>query len=236
MLSDHDILHCDNHVLAVNKAAGLVTQPSGDHADSLETQAKEWLKRRFNKPGNVFLEAVHRIDRPVSGVVLFGRTSKGLSRLNKAVRDGEVSKRYLALVDGAITPPAGSLRHWLVHGSHRAEVVTEQTPGAKLAILTYQTIQHFGGRSVLDIELMTGRYHQIRAQLSAVGSPILGDRRYGHTKALPAGAIALHHHCLQVPHPVGGKRLTLLAPVPNTSFWRGVRNPERAAPSSASKE
>jgi len=236
MLDTRDILLCDNHLLAVNKPAGVVTQPSGSHADSLETRAKKWLKETFDKPGNVFLEAVHRIDRPVSGIVLFARTSKALSRLNKAVRDGDISKRYVAVVAGTMAPATGCLRHWLIHGSHRADVVTEGMAGAKLALLSYRTLHEVSGGSVLDIELLTGRYHQIRAQLSAMGSPILGDQRYGSSTALPEGAIALHHRCLQIPHPVGGERVVVTAPLPNAFPWRGVRLPPEAASSTAPEE
>ena len=215
-----DILHCDNHVLAVNKPGGLVTQPSGRHADSMESRARGWVKERFHKPGRVFLEAVHRIDRPVSGIVLFARTSKALSRLQRAIREGRVEKRYLALVEGRPPKAEGRLRHWLIHASHRARVVAAGTPGAREAVLEYRVLGEVSGNALLAITLHTGRYHQIRVQLQALGCPVWGDRRYGGCRAPAGEGIGLHHWRLRVPHPVGDQRLSVTAPPPDIPPWR----------------
>lgn len=220
MLDPHDILYADNHLLAVNKPAGLVTQPSGAHEDSLEARAKEWVRQTYAKPGAVFLEAAHRIDRPVSGVVLFARTSKALSRLNESIRRREVGKLYWAVVEGSPEPVQGRLEHWLVHESHRARVVAGPGGEARLAVLEYRQMRADAGLALLEIRLHTGRYHQIRVQLAAVGHPIVGDRRYGAHSSLPGGVIALHHRELTVEHPVKHEPLTITAPCPETDPWR----------------
>jgi 23S rRNA pseudouridine1911/1915/1917 synthase len=222
MLSEADILHVDNHLLAVNKPAGLVTQPSPDHADSLEAQAKEWLREAFRKPGNVFLEAAHRIDRPVSGVVLFARTSKALSRLNQSVRERELRKLYWAVVEGSPNPAQGHLEHWLVHESHHARIVPPGTRNARLATLAYRVLQVFGQNALVEVLLHTGRYHQIRVQFAQAGHPVVGDTRYGARTSLPGSAIALHHRELSIEHPVTHQPLTLTAPCPEAEPWRRV--------------
>jgi 23S rRNA pseudouridine1911/1915/1917 synthase len=216
-------------VLAVAKPPGLVTQPSGMHADSLETRAKAWLKREFAKPGNVFLEAVHRIDRPVSGVVLFARTSKALSRLNRAQREKRMQKRYWAVVEGSPQGNAGRAEHWLVHGSGRARVVPAGTEGAKQALLDFRVLGRAADSTCLEIDLLTGRYHQIRAQFAALGCPILGDTRYGSETRLPGGCIALHHRTLVFPHPVGGTRVSLVADLPAAGPWANWCLPSTSA-------
>jgi len=215
-----EILLLDNHLLAANKPAGLVTQPSGAHADSLESRAKAWLKQEFAKEGNVFLEAVHRIDRPVSGVVLFARSSKALSRLNASQRDKDCAKVYLAIVAGAPPRREGRLTDTLIHDSHHARIVPADHPDGKKAMLDYRVLGTVGGRSLLRIELLTGRYHQIRLQLAHAGCPIVGDTAYGSRERLPGDAIALHHWQLTVPHPVGDRQLChIVAPVPPVAPW-----------------
>jgi len=225
MLTEADILFVDNHLLAVNKPAGLVTQPSGAHADSLEARAKDWLRTTFAKPGNVFLEAVHRIDRPVSGVVLFARTSKALSRLNQSVRERDLRKVYWAVVERVPRPGQGRLEHWLVHDSHHARVVPAGTPEAHLAVLDYRVVEVAAGLALLEVRLHTGRYHQIRVQLAQAGCPILGDTRYAARTSLPGGAIALHHRELTVVHPVKHEPLTVMAPCPDVEPWQRFRPP-----------
>lgn len=211
-----EILFLDNHLLAANKPPGLVTQPSDAHADSLEGRAKAWLKEEFAKPGEVFLEAVHRIDRPVSGIVLFARTSKALSRLNASQRNKDCTKTYLAIVDGAPPCREGRLEDRLLHESHRARL----HPDGKPARLDYRVLASQKGRSLLRIDLLTGRYHQIRIQLAHAGCPIVGDTTYGSRTALPGGAIALHHWELRIPHPVGEREpCRFVAPVPGAAPW-----------------
>lgn len=220
MLTPGDILYVDNHLLALNKPAGLVTQPSGAHEDSLESRAKAWVGKTYAKPGAVFLEAVHRIDRPVSGVVLLARTSKALSRVQESVRRRAVRKVYWAVVEGCPEPAQGHLEDWLVHDPHHARVVPSGTPEARLAVLDYAVIQAQGGQTLVEILLHTGRYHQIRAQLAHCGCPVVGDGRYGARAALPDGVIALHHRELTVEHPVKHEALTFVAPCPAGEPWR----------------
>ena len=199
-----EVLHEDNHLLAVNKPAGLLTQPSGTDLDNLEDQSKRWIKSEYNKPRNVYLHAVHRLDRPVSGVVLFARTSKALSRLQEAMRNKQCQKTYFATVTGN-PKNEEHLEHYLVHKSHHSKVVQNQVEGAKLAILDYLLIEQKNGQSLLEIDLKTGRYHQIRAQLAAIGCPIIGDHKYGSPEKFKSGTIALHHQKLVIQHPVKGR-------------------------------
>ncbi|NCC52149.1 MAG: RNA pseudouridine synthase [Spartobacteria bacterium] len=214
-----DVLYADNHLLAVNKPPLLLTQPSGTDRDNLEDRAKAWVKAQKNKPGAVYLHAVHRLDREVSGVVLFARTSKALTRMTGAVRERRVTKIYHAVVDATDCPPSGLLTHWLKHGRHRAEIASKGTDGAKEARLRFTRIGGGPGALVLEIELLTGRYHQIRAQLAAEGMPIHGDTKYGSAHQLPSGAMALHHARLTVEHPVTREPMVISAPHP--ASWKG---------------
>jgi 23S rRNA pseudouridine1911/1915/1917 synthase len=214
-----EILYLDNHLLAAMKPAGLVTQPSGHHADSLEDRAKAYLKDAFAKPGNVFLEAVHRLDRPVCGVVLFARTSKALSRLNASIRDRDVRKTYLAVLEGSPSTLEGYLENWVVHRSRHADVVPPDTPGAKRARLSYRVLQRAGDRTLVGVRLITGRYHQIRVQFAAAGCPIAGDELYGSRTTLDDGPIGLVHRELTFTHPVTRKAITVTAPWPEGAPW-----------------
>jgi 23S rRNA pseudouridine1911/1915/1917 synthase len=212
------LIYEDNHLLVANKPAGLLTQPSGTEQDSLEAQAKDWVKKKYNKPGEVFLVAVHRLDKPVSGVVLFARTSKALSRLNEAMRNKNVRKIYYALVEGMLPQTEGLLEHYMIDDEYRAQVLTKATPEAKLAQLRYRLLRREPGMSLVEVDLKTGRYHQIRAQLAEVGCPIVGDEKYGsQKKLLLPGVIALHHFCLEVGHPVGNQPMHFEASLPD--FW-----------------
>ncbi len=207
-----DILYEDNHLLVLNKPAGLSTQPSEHHQNSLETEAKLWIKETTHKPGNVYLHAIHRLDRPVSGIVVFARTSKALSRLNESLRQKKAHKTYLALVEGSPSP-SGVLEHHLIHDSHRARIVTQDHSEAKIARLSYRVIEK-KLHALVEITLDTGRYHQIRVQFSAIGCPILGDHKYGSKHPWQAQGIALHHHKLTLPHPITKEELTFEAPMP----------------------
>ncbi len=196
-----EIIFCDNHLLIANKPPGLLTQPDNSGLPSLETDAKEWVKKEYHKPGNVFLHAIHRLDRPVSGLVLFARTSKALSRLNEQLRNQEIQRIYIAEVEGILPEKEGRLDHYLIHGDHRAIVANAANPEAKHARLVYQVIQFFPHTTRLSIELETGRYHQIRAQFAAIGHPVVGDRRYGSESGDDE---AIHLHCAELAfeHPV----------------------------------
>jgi 23S rRNA pseudouridine1911/1915/1917 synthase len=204
-----EVIFVDNHLLAAVKPAGLATQPAEKEDDHFLGLAKQWIKSKYNKPGNVFLEPIHRLDKPVSGIVLFARTSKALSRLQAQMREQEIQKMYVALVEGALPEGHGTLTHYLTHGSHRACVVSEKHADGKRAILHYRVLQSDGKTSLVEITLETGRYHQIRAQLSAIGCPVVGDRKYGSELPWKEDAIALHHFKMQLKHPVIGNDLIL---------------------------
>lgn len=215
-----DVIFEDNHLFVVNKPAGLLTQPSGTKAESLEEQAKKWLKEKYHKPGNVFLEAVHRLDKPVSGIVVFAKTSKALSRINASMRDKALKKIYYALVEGSPSKNEEVLEHYLTHDEFQAKVTNAKTPGAKLARLTYRVLRRDEGKSLLEVQLDTGRYHQIRAQLSAISHPIIGDTKYGSKLPITIApdVIALHHKYLEMPHPVTQKLMVFEAKNPDYLF------------------
>ncbi len=208
------LLFEDNHLLVLNKPAGLLTQPNGKEQESLEHRAKFWLKTVYHKPGDVFLEAVHRLDKPVSGVVVFGKTSKALTRLNTSMREKQVQKIYWAWVEGEISEDEGSLQHFIFHDKFHAKIVHPTYLGAKLALLTYKVLQRKKNHTLLAVELITGRYHQIRLQFSAIGHPIWGDLKYGGKQFFEPDAIALHHYSLQIPHPISKERVIFQAPLP----------------------
>lgn len=219
-----EILYEDNHLLAISKPAGLPTMGVAESEPSLLNLAKEYIKERYNKPGNVYLGIVSRLDAPVTGVVIIARTSKAARRLTEQFRGREVEKTYWALVDGQITPAAGECVDWLGQDERhrRMWIVGPTLPGAKQARLAYQRIAELPDSSLLEVTLETGRKHQIRLQLAHRGYPILGDRKYGSRRPWPVG-IALHARRLVLTHPVKGDRLSIEAPVPMA--WRrfGVR-------------
>lgn len=202
------VLYLDNHLLVADKPAGMPTQPNESGESNLEDFCKSWLKEKEQKPGNVFLHAAHRLDKPVSGLVLFAKTSKALSRLNAAFRNREVEKVYVAQVEGVMPASSGTLEHYLRHDHHRAAVSHAKDPSAKLARLHYRVISCSHSQSKVEIQLETGRYHQIRAQLAAIGHPIIGDAKYGSKRAYPALGIALCHCRLSIRHPTTQAWLT----------------------------
>ena len=222
MLTASSILYEDNHLLVLNKEPGLLTQPvPDDDRDSLEDMAKVYLKEVYGKPGRVFLHAVHRIDRQVSGLVIFARTDKALSRLNQAMREKLITKIYHALVEGEMAGRPGQtvhLKNHLAHRDHFAEVVPQATADSREATLSYRVLHSGRGLSLLEIHLDTGRYHQIRAQLAFAGHPVLGDRKYGSEAILShPSAIGLHSRNARFPHPVRPETLDLVADYP--PFW-----------------
>ncbi|VHO00908.1 RNA pseudouridine synthase [Candidatus Rhabdochlamydia sp. T3358] len=197
------IIFSDNHVLVVMKPAGLSTQPHYPIKDNLTDLAKAWVKKEYKKPGEVYLECIHRLDKPVSGLVLFARTSKALTRLQQSMREKQMSKTYFAWVETSENlKTLKQLEHTLTHVNHRAKIVKSNHIQGKLAQLEYSIIAEKGDFSLVKIKLHTGRYHQIRVQFSAIGSPVLGDVKYGSKKHLPKQKIALHHACMSFPHPI----------------------------------
>lgn len=194
------ILYEDNHILVVSKPAGLCTQPD------LAILAKAYLKKKYQKKGNVFLEPIHRLDRVVSGLVLFARTSKALSRLQQAMRQRQIQKTYFAWVEGVLPQSEGFLEHDLIHDDYKARIVTTPHPKAKKARLFYRVLEQKNSKTHLEIDLLTGRYHQIRAQFSAIDCPIVGDTKYGSKIPQKDGHILLCHIKLSFMHPTNGQK------------------------------
>ncbi len=209
-----DIVYVDNHLLIINKRAGIPTQPSPGAAENATDWGKAWIKRTYDKPGKVFLEPIHRLDKPVSGLVLFARTSKALSRLQELMRERKIGKVYYALTENPLPADSGVLENHLVHDEHRARVVASAHPEGKRAVLTYRTVKQTQMGTLLEIELETGRYHQIRIQLAHAGSPVIGDRKYNSKKNWSKEGIALHHGKLTFQHPVTKEDRTFTAPLP----------------------
>ncbi len=211
----------DNHLLVVNKPAGLATIGVGEDEPSLAKLAKAYIKRRYDKPGNVYLGVMSRLDAVVSGVVVLARTSKAAARLTEQFRSRDVSKTYWAIVAGRVEPAAGECVDWMAkdEGRGRMIIVRGGTPGAHEARLNYRLLQSLPQGNLLEVELLTGRKHQIRVQLAARGLPIIGDKKYGSHERFAAG-IALHARRLAVRHPIRDAVLTFLAPLPRTwSTW-----------------
>jgi 23S rRNA pseudouridine1911/1915/1917 synthase len=213
------ILYEDNHLLAVLKPAGLPTMGVAEGQPSLLNLAKGYIKRTCHKPGNVYLGAMSRLDAPVTGVVLFARTSKAAARLTEQFRAHTVEKIYWALLEGAIEPSAAECVDWLAADERhrRMHIVGEHTMGAKQAVLRYRRLRLIGRTSLVEVELQTGRKHQIRLQLSTRGHPIVGDRKYGAQQPFKAG-IALHARELRIEHPVRHEPLHIISAVPEA--WR----------------
>jgi len=220
VLPELEILYEDNHCLAVYKPAGVASTHYQGRAETMDRAAKAYLKTKHRKPGNVFLGVVHRLDKPVSGVLLFARTSKGAARLAEQFREGTVEKIYWAIVEGDIDKSAGSLEDWLRRNREagRVEVVEPRLRGARQALLHFQTRNVLDGLSWLELRPQTGRTHQLRVQLAHHGHPVYGDAKYGSIHTFDKG-IALHAHALTFLHPIRYEPITLTAEVPKK--WRG---------------
>lgn len=223
MFSKEDILYEDNHLLVVNKHSGDLVQsdPSGDAA--LEDWVKAYIKVRDQKPGDVFLGVVHRIDRPVSGVVLFAKTSKALTRLNQMIRDGLIEKHYWAITEQRPTQERATLVHYILRDakSNRSRALESPKGDAKLSRLNYEIKAASARYTLLDVELLTGRHHQIRAQLSKIGCPIKGDLKYGAKRSNPDGGISLHSRSMAFEHPVRKEPISVVAPSPKgDALWQ----------------
>lgn len=185
---------------------------------------KDYIKEKYQKPGNVFLGVVHRLDRPVSGLVVFARTSKALSRLNEMFRNGEVHKTYWAITKNMPAIEEGRLEHWLVRNEkqNKSYAYTKEKPGAKKAVLEYKMIGRTDNYSLLEVRLLTGRHHQIRCQLAAMGCPIKGDLKYGAQRSNPDGSISLLSHRVEFVHPVSKERIDVTSPVPSDNLWQDI--------------
>ncbi len=215
----------DNHLLVLNKPAGWLVQADRTGDFTLTDWGKAYIKEKHAKPGAVYLHPAHRIDRPVSGAVLFGRTDKALGRLTTLFRDRKVAKTYLALTVNAPNERSGELRHFLQKDEKRntVEVFNKAHGDAKESITRYEMLEKVGNLCLLKVEPLTGRPHQIRAQLQAIGCPILGDLKYGAPEALPDASIALHCWKMQFIHPVRLENVELEAALPGKEWWAKVR-------------
>ena len=218
-----NVLYEDNHIIVVNKQSGEIVQGDKTGDTPLSDIVKTYLKEKYNKPGNVFLGVVHRLDRPVSGVVLFAKTSKALPRLNKLFAEHEkVKKTYWAIVGNKPPQECGTLTHWLTRNekTNTAKAYDREVPNSKKAILDYRLIAASQRYFLLEIQLHTGRHHQIRCQLAKIGLPIKGDLKYGAPRSNPDGSICLHARHLELEHPVTHEILSITAPVPQDALWQ----------------
>ena len=216
-----EVLFEDNHLLIVNKKSGDIVQGDKTRDKPLSDVVKEYIKEKYNKPGEVFLGVVHRLDRPTSGVIIFARTSKALERLNKMLRERTISKTYWAVVKNTPLKEKDSLIHFLKKNpkNNKSTVFTKETDASKKAILHYSVIKKLDNYSLLEIDLETGRHHQIRAQLAYIGSPIKGDLKYGASRSNKDGSIHLHARKISFTHPVSKENISFLAPIPNETIW-----------------
>ncbi len=218
------VLYEDNHIIVVNKDSGEIVQGDKTGDTPLSETVKEYIKVKYNKPGNVFLGVVHRLDRPVSGVVVFARTSKALSRLNEMFRKGDVHKTYLALTAGRPPKTMDTLTGWLVRNEkqNKSYCYDHEVPGSKKAVLCYKEAGHTDNYTLLEVELKTGRHHQIRCQLASIGCPIKGDLKYGARRSNPDGSISLVSANITFVHPVSKQPMSFDAILPDEPLWRGI--------------
>jgi 23S rRNA pseudouridine1911/1915/1917 synthase len=214
----------DNHIIIVYKNSGEIVQGDKTGDEPLSETVKKYIKEKYQKPGNVFLGVVHRLDRPVSGLVVFAKTSKALTRLNKMFRDGEVHKTYWAITKDAPKESEGMLTDWLVRNEkqNKSYAYSHEVPNSKKAILQYKVIAHTDNYNLLEINLMTGRHHQIRCQLANMGCPIKGDLKYGAKRSNPDGSISLLSHHVELAHPVSKELISIDSPVPDDNLWKSL--------------
>lgn len=217
-----EILHEDNHIIVINKAAGEIVQGDKTGDVSLCDKMKVFLKEKYAKPGNVFVGLPHRLDRPVSGVVIFAKTSKALERLNEMFRVGSVKKIYWAITKERPTQPEAELECWILRNEkmNKSFAYAKEVKGAKKAQLHYRHIASSQNYNLIEVELKTGRHHQIRCQLASIGCPIKGDLKYGAKRSNPDGSISLHARYVEFIHPVSKEPLRITAPLPADKLWQ----------------
>ena len=216
------VIYEDNHIIIVSKKSGEIVQGDKTGDVPLSDMVKQYLKVKYDKPGEVFLGVVHRLDRPVGGLVVFARTSKALTRLNRMFAQGEVHKTYWAIVTkNAASAPEALLTHWLVRNEqqNKSYAYDHEVANAKKAMLRYRTISEGDHYALLEVQLLTGRHHQIRCQLSKVGMPIKGDLKYGARRSNPDGSISLLARRIEFEHPVSHQPISVEAPLPDDSLW-----------------
>lgn len=219
-----EVVYEDNHIIIVNKRSGEIVQGDKTGDKPLAETVKDYIKVKYHKPGNVFLGVVHRLDRPVSGLVLFARTSKALTRLNDLFRTGDIHKTYWAIVKNTPTQPEDTLENWIVRNEkqNKSYAHDHEVPGAKRALLSYRIIGKTDRYTLLEIHLMTGRHHQIRCQLAHMGCPIRGDLKYGAPRSNPDGGISLMAKQIDFVHPVTKEQITIKAPTPSDALWQAL--------------
>ena len=217
------VVYEDNHIIVVNKTSSEIVQGDKTGDTPLSEMVKQYLKEKYNKPGNVFIGVTHRLDRPVSGLVVFAKTSKALPRLNEMFRNGEVKKTYWAIVKECPKETEGELVHYLVRNEkqNKSYAYDKEVKNSKKAVLHYKLIGHSQNYYLLEVDLKTGRHHQIRCQLAKMGCPIKGDLKYGSPRSNPDGSICLHARTVQFVHPVSKEMIRLTAPVPEGILWNG---------------
>lgn len=217
-----EIVYEDNHLIIIYKHSGEIVQGDKTGDVPLSEDVKCYLKEKYQKPGNVFLGVVHRLDRPVAGLVVFAKTSKALTRLNKMFRDGEVHKTYWAITKNLPPQSEGTLTDWLVRNEkqNKSYAYDHEVPHSKKAILKYRLIGQSDHYCLLEVNLMTGRHHQIRCQLAHMGCPIKGDLKYGAQRSNPDGSICLLAHHVEFVHPVSKQLISLDSPLPEDNLWQ----------------
>lgn len=222
--SNLQILHEDNHLIVVNKRVGDIVQGDKTGDKPLSDVVKEYIKDKYNKPGEVFLGVVHRLDRPTTGIVVFARTSKALTRMNELFSNRETKKTYWAVVKNKPAKAEDTLVHYIKRNekNNTSKAHLKEVPDSKMASLEYKIIRELDNYFGLEIQLHTGRHHQIRAQLSAIGSPIKGDLKYGFDRSNPDGGIHLHARKLIFIHPVTKEEISITAPIPEEVIWKAI--------------
>lgn len=218
------VVYEDNHIIIVNKRSGEIVQGDKTGDKPLSDIVKEYIKEKYNKPGNVFLGVVHRLDRPVSGLVVFAKTSKALSRLNDMFRTGDVHKTYWAITKRRDIAPEGTLTDWLTRNErqNKSYAHDREVAGAKKAVLKYKVRSVSDNYMLLEVTLLTGRHHQIRCQLAHMGCPIKGDLKYGAPRSNPDGSISLHSRRVEFVHPVSKEQICVEAEVPADRLWEEI--------------
>lgn len=218
------VVYEDNHVIIVHKESGEIVQGDKTGDKPLSETVKDYIRDKFHKPGNVFLGVVHRLDRPVAGLVVFARTSKALSRLNEMFRKGEVHKTYWAITKNAPAEPEGTLVNWIVRNEkqNKSYVYDKEVPNAKRAELKYRVIAHTENYHLIEVNLLTGRHHQIRCQLAHMGCVIKGDLKYGAPRSNPDGSISLLSHEVIFIHPVSKMEIKAESLIPDDRLWRDI--------------
>ena len=218
------VVYEDNHIIIVYKESGEIVQGDKTGDVPLSETVKDYIKTKYHKPGNVFLGVVHRLDRPVSGLVIFARTSKALTRLNAMFKDGDIHKTYWAITKNAPAIPEAALAHWLTRNEkqNKSYAYDREVPNSKKARLAYRVIGHTDHYNLLEVHLMTGRHHQIRCQLAHMGCPIKGDLKYGAKRSNPDGSISLLSHSVEFVHPVSHELIHLASPLPDDPLWHGI--------------